>query len=65
LCIIHPPFLYVRAEIPLSLPVPTTQHTPGPELFQYVVIHSGAVGESNCLSCQELGHNFVAMACDV
>jgi hypothetical protein len=22
-------------------------------------------GASNCLSCQELGHNFVAMACDV
>jgi hypothetical protein len=45
LCIIHLPFLYVRAEVPLSLPVPITQHTPGLELFQCLVIHTGAVGE--------------------
>jgi hypothetical protein len=45
LCIIHSLFLYVRAEIPLSLPVPITQHTPGPAVVQCLVIHTGAVGE--------------------
>jgi hypothetical protein len=45
LCIIHSLFLYVRAEIPLSLPVPITQHTPGPAVVQWLVIHTGAVGE--------------------
>jgi hypothetical protein len=42
LCIIYPNAIS-WAEVPL--PVPITQHTPGPELFQCLVIHMGAVGE--------------------
>jgi hypothetical protein len=44
LCIIHPNAIS-WAEIPLSLPVPITQHTPGPAFVQCLVIHTGAVGE--------------------
>jgi hypothetical protein len=33
------------AEVPLSLPVPITQHIPGRAFVQWLVIHTGAVGE--------------------
>jgi hypothetical protein len=33
------------AEVPLSLPVPITQHAPGPAFVQCLVIHTEAMGE--------------------
>jgi hypothetical protein len=44
LCIIHPNAIF-WAEVPLSLPIPITQHTLGPAFVQWLVIHMGAVGE--------------------
>jgi hypothetical protein len=44
LCIISPNAIS-WAEVPLSLPVPITQHTPGPAFVQWLVIHTEAVGE--------------------
>jgi hypothetical protein len=44
LCIISPNAIS-WAEVPLSLPIPITQHTPGPVFVQCLVIHTGAVGE--------------------
>src|SRR4051794_6089142 len=43
LCIIHPNAIS-WAEVPLSLPVPITQHTPGSAFVQCLVIHMGAGG---------------------
>jgi hypothetical protein len=44
LCIIYPNAIS-WAEVPLSLPVPITQHTQGPAVVQCLVIHRGAVVE--------------------
>jgi hypothetical protein len=43
-CVLFTQTIYVRAEVPLSLPVPIIQHTPGPAFVQCLVIHSRAVG---------------------
>jgi hypothetical protein len=43
-CIIYPNAIS-WAEIPLSLPIPITQQTPGPAFVQGRVIHTGAMGE--------------------
>ena len=43
LCFIHPNAIS-WAEVPLSLPVPITQHIPGPVFVQWLVIHMRAGG---------------------
>src|SRR6266511_2931256 len=44
LCIMYPNAIS-WAEVPVSLPVLSTQHTPSPAVVQCLVIHTEAVGE--------------------
>jgi hypothetical protein len=58
LCIIYPNAIS-WAEVPLSLPVPITQHTQGPAVVQCLVIHRGAGEGANLVTI-----SWVIVMCD-